>query len=179
MKTSTCDLTVLPTASSTRGDRQGLTLETLAASTFQRCTAKHPRTQAEYRLLVGMHAVFFTLPWFPFRSNGLNPNEQDKELGRGTYGRVIQATHRGTGRQYACKVVHVTRMEPRQVSKLFSEVSVLRELDHPHIVRMRQVFYSKVRKSLSSTFCYVKFFASGGTAVLEGSRLGCTEVFRC
>ncbi|CBJ27498.1 Ca2+/calmodulin-dependent protein kinase, EF-Hand protein superfamily [Ectocarpus siliculosus] len=69
--------------------------------------------------------------------------EKDKELGRGTYGRVIQATHRGTGRQYACKVVHVTRMEPRQVSKLFSEVSVLRELDHPHIVRMRQVFYSK------------------------------------
>lgn len=35
-------------------------------------------------------------------------------------------------------------MEPRQVSKLYSEVSVLRELDHPHIVRMRQVFYSKV-----------------------------------
>eukprot|EP00903_Cladosiphon_okamuranus_P012731 g11902.t1 len=69
--------------------------------------------------------------------------EKDKELGRGTYGRVIQATHRGTGRQFACKVVHVTRMEPRQVSKLYSEVSVLRELDHPHIVRMRQVFYSK------------------------------------
>lgn len=35
-------------------------------------------------------------------------------------------------------------MEPRQVSKLYSEVSVLRELDHPHIVRMRHVFYSKV-----------------------------------
>eukprot|EP00904_Undaria_pinnatifida_P011167 jgi/Undpi1/7180/HiC_scaffold_22.g09654.m1 len=68
---------------------------------------------------------------------------KDKELGRGTYGRVIQATHRGTGRKFACKVIHVTRMEPRQVSKLYSEVSVMRELDHPHIVRMRQVFYSK------------------------------------
>lgn len=69
--------------------------------------------------------------------------EKDKELGRGTYGRVIQATHRGTGRKYACKVVNVTRLEPRQVSKLYSEVSVLRELDHPHIVRMREIFYSK------------------------------------
>lgn len=69
---------------------------------------------------------------------------QDKELGRGTYGRVIQATHRGTGRKFACKVVNVTRMEPRQVSKLYAEVSVMRELDHPHIVRMREVFYSKV-----------------------------------
>ena len=76
--------------------------------------------------------------------------QQDKELGRGTYGRVIQATHRGTGRQFACKVVHVTRMEPRQVSKLYSEVSVLRELDHPHIVRMRQVFYSKVHAERAS-----------------------------
>ncbi|CAM9242227.1 unnamed protein product [Ascophyllum nodosum] len=69
--------------------------------------------------------------------------EKDKELGRGTYGRVIQAIHRGTGRKFACKVVNITRMEPRQVSKLYSEVSVMRELDHPHIVRMRQVFYSK------------------------------------
>lgn len=42
------------------------------------------------------------------------------------------------------KVVNITRMEPRQVSKLYSEVSVMRELDHPHIVRMREVFYSKV-----------------------------------
>lgn len=71
---------------------------------------------------------------------------QDKELGRGTYGRVIQAIHRGTGRKFACKVVNITRMEPRQVSKLYSEVSVMRELDHPHIVRMREVFYSKVRR---------------------------------
>lgn len=55
-------------------------------------------------------------------------------------------------------------MEPRQVSKLFSEVSVLRELDHPHIVRMRQVFYSKVRK-FSMSFCYVEFLTSGGTVL--------------
>lgn len=74
-----------------------------------------------------------------------NKKKQDKELGRGTYGRVIQATHRGTGRKFACKVVNVTRLEHRQVSKLYSEVSVLRELDHPHIVRMREIFYSKVR----------------------------------
>lgn len=91
---------------------------------------------------------------------------QDKELGRGTYGRVIQATHRGTGRQFACKVVHVTRMEPRQVSKLYSEVSVLRELDHPHIVRMRQVFYSKVPAALPQ-------LVDGGTLVSHSAFLLC------
>ncbi|CAM9591447.1 unnamed protein product [Discosporangium mesarthrocarpum] len=68
---------------------------------------------------------------------------KDKELGRGTYGRVVAATHRGTGEEYACKVVNVTRLEARQVSKLYSEVSVMREMDHPHIVRMHEVFYTK------------------------------------
>jgi hypothetical protein len=39
----------------------------------------------------------------------------DQELGKGTYGRVLVATHRGTAKRYACKVINVTRMEPRQV----------------------------------------------------------------
>ncbi|CAN0139028.1 unnamed protein product, partial [Phaeothamnion confervicola] len=30
-----------------------------------------------------------------------------------------------------------------QISKLYSEISVMREIDHPHIVRLREVFYSK------------------------------------
>jgi hypothetical protein len=41
----------------------------------------------------------------------------DQELGKGTYGRVLVATHRGTAKRYACKVINVTRMEPRQVHK--------------------------------------------------------------
>lgn len=65
---------------------------------------------------------------------------------------MIKATHRGTGRKYACKIVNITRMEPRQVSKLYFEVSVMRELDHPHIVRMREVFYSKVQNTRQCDF---------------------------
>jgi calcium-dependent protein kinase len=65
------------------------------------------------------------------------------ELGRGTYGRVLRVTHRGTGRDYACKCINITRLEPRQVSKLYSEISIMREMDHPHIVRLREVFYTK------------------------------------
>jgi hypothetical protein len=42
----------------------------------------------------------------------------DQELGKGTYGRVLVATHRGTAKRYACKVINVTRMEPRQVLRV-------------------------------------------------------------
>lgn len=96
---------------------------------------------------------------------------QDKELGRGTYGRVIEATHRGTGRKFACKVVNITRMEPRQVSKLYSEVSVLRELDHPHIVRMREVFFSKVRAITNETAVYYSCLVEG--SIRQGASWVC------
>lgn len=95
---------------------------------------------------------------------------------------MIQATHRGTGRKFACKVVNITRMEPRQVSKLYSEVSVLRELDHPHIVRMREVFYSKVRRlpcalpcALPPSGSCVSWGFPSSRAYLRGTR-GCVPV---
>eukprot|EP00611_Tribonema_gayanum_P000255 TRINITY_DN1017_c1_g3_i2.p1 TRINITY_DN1017_c1_g3~~TRINITY_DN1017_c1_g3_i2.p1 ORF type:complete len:671 (-),score=223.46 TRINITY_DN1017_c1_g3_i2:443-2455(-) len=67
----------------------------------------------------------------------------EQELGKGTYGRVVVATHRGTAARFACKVVNLTRMEPRQVSKLYAEVSAMRVGGgHPHVVRLREVFYA-------------------------------------
>ncbi|KAG5179042.1 kinase-like domain-containing protein [Tribonema minus] len=71
----------------------------------------------------------------------------EQELGKGTYGRVVVATHRGTAARFACKVVNLTRMEPRQrqlpqpdivtvqrqVSKLYAGVSAMRVGGgHPH-----------------------------------------------
>ncbi|CAM9297433.1 unnamed protein product [Chrysoparadoxa australica] len=79
--------------------------------------------------------------------------EGDNVMGKGTYGRVITVTHRGTGREYACKIINITRMEARQVAKLYHEVATMRELDHPHIIRLREVLYTKTCLHLVMDLC--------------------------
>ncbi len=75
------------------------------------------------------------------------------ELGIGTYGRVMKVKHRGTGKFYAVKAINVTRLEPKQVSKLYAEISIMREMDHPHVVRLREVFYTKLQIYIVMDLC--------------------------
>ncbi len=75
------------------------------------------------------------------------------ELGTGTYGRVMKVKHRGTGKFYAVKAINVTRLEPKQVSKLYAEISIMREMDHPHVVRLREVFYTKLQIYIVMDLC--------------------------
>lgn len=73
--------------------------------------------------------------------------EDDKPpLGQGSYGVVIKTTHKQTGQHFACKILYVNRASTnsaKEITKLHSEVSIMRELDHPHIVRLREVFYAR------------------------------------
>ncbi len=75
------------------------------------------------------------------------------ELGIGTYGRVMKVKHRGTGKFYAVKAINVTRLEPKQISKLYAEISIMREMDHPHVVRLREVFYTKLQIYIVMDLC--------------------------
>ena len=65
----------------------------------------------------------------------------DQVLGHGSYGTVCLATHRETNDEYACKVLSINRVGPQYVDKLHSEISSMRQLDHPNIVRLREVFF--------------------------------------
>ena len=73
--------------------------------------------------------------------------EDDKPpLGQGSYGVVIKTMHKQTGQHFACKILYVNRASTnsaKEITKLHSEVSIMRELDHPHIVRLREVFYAR------------------------------------
>ena len=57
-------------------------------------------------------------------------------LGVGTVGKVMQATHKETGKQYALKWLHPSvSQQPLIVSRFEREMEVLEKLNHPHIIR--------------------------------------------
>ncbi|EKG15954.1 hypothetical protein MPH_06920 [Macrophomina phaseolina MS6] len=68
-----------------------------------------------------------------------------RKIGEGGYGAVHVAVHRKTQRQHACKIVALdTIRQQKDISeeRLTREFDILRDLDHPNIVRLEKVFHS-------------------------------------
>jgi len=63
----------------------------------------------------------------------------DGMLGKGAYGEVRKAHARGTGLAVAVKSVSKNRAK-RQLLRLRSELLITKQLDHPHVVKMCEVF---------------------------------------
>ena len=68
-------------------------------------------------------------------------------LGSGTFATVSKAIHRATGRWYAVKTMERRRLKSNadvnaSPDAAFSrEISILQELDHPRICKLKEVFY--------------------------------------
>mmetsp|Transcript_138448 Transcript_138448/g.442500 ORF Transcript_138448/g.442500 Transcript_138448/m.442500 type:complete len:726 (-) Transcript_138448:463-2640(-) len=59
-------------------------------------------------------------------------------IGVGAFGRVLKVQHRGSGQSRACKCLSaVSQLERGLVD---TEVEVLKSLNHPHVVRLHEVF---------------------------------------
>lgn len=77
----------------------------------------------------------------------------DMILGRGSYGIVALAISKDTGEHYACKVLKFDQVAPQNIDRLHSEISSMRQLDHPNILRLRQVFFGHRRIHLIMDLC--------------------------
>ena len=66
-----------------------------------------------------------------------------RELGTGSYGKVLLARNRRTKEQVAIKEIQVANLTPEARDKAMQEVELLRSLDHPNIVRLRDSFHEK------------------------------------
>eukprot|EP01043_Picozoa_sp_COSAG02_P037579 COSAG02_NODE_2831_length_7935_cov_5.630296_7_plen_296_part_00 len=64
--------------------------------------------------------------------------ETGAEIGEGSFGKVHLWTHRATGRQYACKKMNKLRMDEEDMVILDREIKLLRELNHPNIVKLHR-----------------------------------------
>mmetsp|Transcript_7294 Transcript_7294/g.17786 ORF Transcript_7294/g.17786 Transcript_7294/m.17786 type:complete len:550 (-) Transcript_7294:179-1828(-) len=66
--------------------------------------------------------------------------QRGRLLGAGMTGAVHIATHRKSGKKYAIKSINKRKLDPAQLGELKNEVELLRQLDHPNIVRLYEVY---------------------------------------
>ena len=75
------------------------------------------------------------------------------KLGKGSYGSVYLATHRLTGDEKAVKVMNVDRVTSYYLRKLHTEISILKCVDHPNIIKLQDVFFGKRSVYLVTDLC--------------------------
>eukprot|EP00178_Gracilaria_changii_P009440 TRINITY_DN2762_c0_g1_i1.p1 TRINITY_DN2762_c0_g1~~TRINITY_DN2762_c0_g1_i1.p1 ORF type:complete len:258 (-),score=46.40 TRINITY_DN2762_c0_g1_i1:159-932(-) len=76
-----------------------------------------------------------------------------KMLGSGAFGEVRMCVHRETGAQRAVKVLRKSHMDEEEKKMLFNEINILRELDHPNIVKMYEYFEDEKRYYIITEIC--------------------------
>ncbi|XP_078138808.1 serine/threonine-protein kinase MARK1 isoform X2 [Centroberyx gerrardi] len=79
-----------------------------------------------------------------------------KTIGKGNFAKVKLARHTLTGREVAVKIIDKTQLNPTSLQKLFREVSVMKILNHPNIVKLFEVIETE------KTLYLVMEYASGG-----------------
>jgi calcium-dependent protein kinase len=74
-------------------------------------------------------------------------------LGSGAFGEVRIVVHRDTGVQRAVKVLRKIQMDNEDTKMLFNEITNLKDLDHPNILKMYEFFEDEKRYYIVSELC--------------------------
>jgi len=71
-------------------------------------------------------------------------------VGAGSFGVVLRASHRQTGQTHAVKAVPKAKVRPEE---LWAEIDILKQLDHPHILRLYHTFEDDRTIYIASELC--------------------------
>uniref|UniRef100_A0A061RPT8 non-specific serine/threonine protein kinase n=1 Tax=Tetraselmis sp. GSL018 TaxID=582737 RepID=A0A061RPT8_9CHLO len=64
-----------------------------------------------------------------------------KVLGKGQFGTTRLATHMATGQDFACKTINKKKLTSKDdVEDVRREISIMKHLDHPNIVRLKEAY---------------------------------------
>lgn len=74
-------------------------------------------------------------------------------LGEGMTSCVKICTKVATGQRYALKTLQINRMDPAKMQELRDEITIMKGLDHPHIVRLYDVHEEKNKMYLVMEYC--------------------------
>eukprot|EP00928_Gymnodinium_smaydae_P041870 TRINITY_DN28276_c1_g1_i1.p1 TRINITY_DN28276_c1_g1~~TRINITY_DN28276_c1_g1_i1.p1 ORF type:complete len:642 (+),score=156.45 TRINITY_DN28276_c1_g1_i1:113-1927(+) len=73
------------------------------------------------------------------------------EVGAGAFGTVCQATHIITGQNHALKRCQKASLP---TSELWAEIEIMKQLDHPHILRLFSTFETDTAIYMASEMCF-------------------------
>ncbi|KRX08510.1 Protein kinase-like domain [Pseudocohnilembus persalinus] len=96
-------------------------------------------------------------------------NLQDPPLGTGAFGEVRRAVHRGTGMTRAVKIIDKKLANQDELEKLKNEVEIMKQLDHPHIVKVYEYYQDPKYFYIVSEMC------SGGELFDRIQEEGCFD----
>ena len=78
---------------------------------------------------------------------------ETKRLGKGSYGSVYLCRHRKTCDEFACKVIGMNRINSHYLRKLHMEIAIMKQVDHPNIIKLRDVFFGSRTVYLVMELC--------------------------
>mmetsp|Transcript_54295 Transcript_54295/g.152924 ORF Transcript_54295/g.152924 Transcript_54295/m.152924 type:complete len:568 (-) Transcript_54295:95-1798(-) len=85
-----------------------------------------------------------------FGCSPLDVYDMHQSVGEGTFGSVCQAYHKQSGQSHAIKTVPKAKING---DELFAEIELLKQLDHPHILRMYSTFEDEENIYMASEIC--------------------------
>jgi 5'-AMP-activated protein kinase catalytic alpha subunit len=63
-----------------------------------------------------------------------------KSLGKGTFGKVKQATHTLTGEKVAVKILEKDKIKDKKdVERITREIKILKKVRHPNVIQLYEV----------------------------------------
>lgn len=74
-------------------------------------------------------------------------------IGRGAYGEVRKCLHKETKALRAVKIINKKYLPEDQKAKFLSEIDILKQLDHPNILKLYEFFKDSKRYFLVTELC--------------------------
>ncbi|KAK6937991.1 Protein kinase domain [Dillenia turbinata] len=110
--------------------------------------------------------------WVPRRADSF---EKLDKIGQGTYSNVYRARDLETGKIVAMKKVRFVNMDPESVRFMAREISILRRLDHPNVMKLEGLVTSRISSSLYLVFEYMEHDLAG-LAARPGIKFSETQI---
>ncbi|KAG5129438.1 hypothetical protein JHK84_035835 [Glycine max] len=96
--------------------------------------------------------------WIPLKADSFQKLEK---IGEGTYSSVFRAREVETGKMFALKKVRFDNFQPESIRFMAREITILRRLDHPNIMKLEGIITSRLSNSIYLVFEYMEHDLAG------------------